>query len=68
MVFRYEDPWLKTGGEMGWLQSIKSAIHLHGLVPNDLISVPDLSHDSQKREQIRQCLEQIFGPIAKVEL
>ncbi len=46
----------------------KSAMCLHGLVPNDQISVPSLSHDDEKREQVRYCLEQVFGSIEKVEL
>ena len=68
MVFRFEDPWIKTAGKLGWLQSIKSAISLHGLVPNDLIGVPSMSHDDEKRAEIRDCLAQVFGSIEKVEL
>jgi len=68
MVLRYEDLWLKTACELGWLCSIKSALELYGLFPNNRLRSPSLSHTAQQREEIRQCLEQVFGPIEKVSL
>jgi len=68
MVFQYEDPWLKAAAEMDWLRSIKSAIHFYGLYPNDRLRAPRLSHEVDQRQTIRQCLEQVFGPIEAVRL
>ena len=68
MVFRYEDPWLRLATSMDWLASIKTAICLHGLVPNNRLQPPELSHTAEQRETIRQGLEQIFGPIEKIGL
>ena len=67
MVFRYEDPWLKRAVELDWLFSIKAAIHAHGLFPDDY-TTPFRPREEDKREQVRQCLEEVFGPIRKVEL
>lgn len=67
-VRRFEDLWLKTACELGWLRSIKSALELYGLYPNNRLPSPSLSHTTQQREEVRQCLEQVFGPIEKVSL
>lgn len=67
MVFRYEEPWLKLASEMGWLRSIKSALHLHGLFPNNHPYPLRSPHAGGELEKIRQCLEEVFGPIAKVD-
>lgn len=67
MVFRYEEKWLKKAVELGWLFSIKAAINLHGLIP-DSYTTPFQSPDDDRRKQVRQCLENIFGFIQKAEL
>ena len=68
MVFRYEDPWLKTVGEMNWLLSIKSALNLHGLFPNDRLGGRWQTQTDDEQEKIQQCLERVFGPIEKLDL
>lgn len=68
MVHRYEDDWLKTAVELGWLRSIKSALELYGLYPNNRLPTPDISHTPEQRQKVKQCLEEIFGPIKRVVL
>ena len=68
MVFRYEEPWLRLAGEMDWLRSIKTAINLHGLLPNNYPYPLRRPHNEAEQEKIRQCLEEVFGPIKKVDL
>ena len=68
MVFRYEDPWLTLAGELDWLRSIKSAIYLHGLWPNNLPYPLRRAHTPEELEKVRQCLEEVFGPIKKADL
>ena len=68
MVFRYEEPWLKTADEMNWLRSIKSALNLYGLFPNNRLGGRGRPHTADEREKIRKCLERVFGPIEKVDL
>ena len=67
MVFRYEEPWLKLAVELGWLFSIKAAIHANGLFPDDY-ATPFQPRDEARREKVRQCIETVFGPIPKVKL
>ena len=62
MVFRYEDAWLTRAGELEWLFSIKTAIHLHGLFPEHHMA-PLRGQDSARAEQVRACLEEVFGAI-----
>lgn len=66
IVQRYEDPWLRTAERLGWLPSIKSALHLFGLYPNRQMGAPHASHGADEQNEIRRCLESIFGPIRKV--
>ena len=68
MVFRYEDPWIKTAGEMNWLLSMKSALNLYGLFPSNRPGGMGRSHNADELEKIRQCLESVFGPIDKFDL
>ena len=68
MVRRYEDLWLKTAVELGWLCSIKSALELYGLYPNNRLPAPGVSHTPEQREKVRQCLEQVFGSIQRTTL
>ena len=68
MVRRYEDPWLQTALKHGWLQSIKSALELHGLYPNNRVPSPGISHSPEQRQEIKRCFEEVFGPIEKVSL
>jgi len=66
MVFRYEDSWRKLAGELDWLRSIKTALYLHGLFPNNYPYPLRRPHTDAEREKIRQCLEETFGSIKKV--
>ena len=68
MVFRYEDKWLRAACDMNWLLSIKSAIHLHGLLPNNRPGGMGRPHSTDELEGIRRCLESVFGPTEKVDL
>lgn len=63
IVYKYEDPWLKTASEYGWLRSIKTALNLYGLYPNNRLRLPAVSHNEKERAEIRKCLEQVFGPV-----
>ena len=67
MVFRYEDPWIQKACELDWLFSIKSALVLHGLFPASC-RTPFQAPDEAKRDQVRQCIESVFGPIQAVDL
>jgi 4-hydroxy-tetrahydrodipicolinate synthase len=68
MVFRYEDTWLSGAGEIGWLRAIKTAIHLHGLLPGDRVGGTWAGHTADEGEKVRQLLQETFGPIEKVAL
>ena len=68
MVFCYEEPWMKTGAELEWLGSIKSAIYLYGLYPNNRLRSPRVSHTAEQCDKIRRCLERVFGRIERVIL
>ncbi len=68
VIHRYEDPWLKCAVEIGWGRSIKTAIHLYGLLPNDRLGSPGSLPTSDHRQSVRSCLEDVFGSIQKVEL
>jgi len=68
MVFRYEEPWLKLAGEMDWLLSIKTALYLHGLYPNNLPFPLRPAHGEAERGKIRQCLHSVFGRIESAGL
>jgi len=67
MVFRYEETWLKVALELGWLFSIKTALHAHGLFPDDY-AAPFQAPDEAAREKVRECIEAVFGPIRKADL
>ena len=68
MIFRYEDSFIRIVDELAWLPSIKSAINLYGLYPNDRMRSPRVSHTDKEREELRQGLESVFGPVKKVKL
>ncbi len=65
MVFRYEEPWLKGAGELGWLRSIKTAVYLYGGLPSDRIGGAWKGSTPDEVEKIRLLLEEVFGPIEK---
>ena len=65
MVFRYEEPWVKGAGELGWLRSIKTAVYLYGGLPSDRIGGSWKGSTSDEVEKIRLLLEEVFGPIEK---
>jgi len=66
IVFRYEEPWLATAAKMGWLASIKSALYIYGLYPNNRVRAPMHSHTQRELDEVRVCLEEVFGPIEPV--
>jgi dihydrodipicolinate synthase/N-acetylneuraminate lyase len=67
-VFRYEEPWLRAAVALDWLPSIKSALHVYGLYPNHRLRPPALSHTAEQHQQVREMLEEVFGPIEPVGL
>ena len=60
-VFRYEDPWLQWAIEQGWLQAIKTAIHVCGHYPNNLLSPPHPPLPADLVERTRNKIDEIFG-------
>ena len=63
LVYRYEEPWLTKAVELGWLESIKTALCLHGLYPNHLPCPPLPGLSPAQVGAVRQVLEQTFGPL-----
>lgn len=61
MVERYEDRWLPVAVEHGWLESVKTAMELHGLVPNARLRRPRRSLEGAAREAVRATVRQVFG-------
>ena len=68
MEFKYEEPWLKVFKEMYWLQVGKTAMHLRGLYPNDLLCPPQRPAAPANVERVRRAMEETFGPIERVAL
>lgn len=66
IVFQYEEPWLTTASKMSWLPSIKSALYIYQLYPNNRLRAPLHSHTQEELSQVRAKLEEIFGPIKPV--
>jgi dihydrodipicolinate synthase/N-acetylneuraminate lyase len=64
MVYRYEERWLKLAIKLDWLRTIKSALNVYGLYPNNRLRSPSVSHTPAQREEVRRCLEEVFGPPA----
>ncbi|MBM3279434.1 MAG: dihydrodipicolinate synthase family protein [Candidatus Handelsmanbacteria bacterium] len=63
MVYRWEEPWLAAAVELGWLQSIKTALCLYGLYPNHLPCPPLPALSSAQVGRVRAVLEATFGPL-----
>ena len=63
IVFRYEEPWLKTATALEWGPSIKSALYIYGLYPNHRLRAPAVSHTAEQRKKLQETLEKVFGPI-----
>lgn len=61
MVERYEDRWLPVAVEHGWLESVKAAMELHGLVPNARLRRPRPSLEGAAREAVRATVRRVFG-------
>ena len=61
MVERYEDRWLPVAVEHGWLESVKAAMELHGLVPNARLRRPRRSLEGAAREAVRTTVRRVFG-------
>ena len=68
MILRYEDRWLREAGRLGWIQSLRTAYQLYGLFPNNRHFLPSLTHTDAQVEEIRQVLEELFGPIERLPL
>lgn len=68
IVARYEDRWLAEASRVGWLRGIKTALYLHGLLPSDRLGGTWTEGSPQERDDVRRCLEEVFGPIARVDL
>lgn len=61
MVERYEDRWLPVAVEHGWLESVKVAMELHGLVPNARLRRPRPPLRGAAREAVQSTVRQVFG-------
>ena len=68
MVFKYEEPWLSGAKEIGWMASIKTAIYLRGLYPNNRPCPPMPAPTDETVVKVRDILEEVFGPIENVDL
>ncbi len=60
-VERFEDPWLQWAIEQGWLPAIKTAIHVSGHYPNNLLSPPNPLPPPDLVGRTRKKIEEIFG-------
>jgi dihydrodipicolinate synthase/N-acetylneuraminate lyase len=63
LVSRYEDRWLAGAVEIGWLRAIKTAVHLHGLLPDDRAGGSWQQSTAEEKVRVRELLEDVFGPI-----
>ena len=61
MVERYEDRWLPVAVEHGWLESVKVAMELHGLVPNARLRRPRPPLRGPARRTVQETVRQVFG-------
>ena len=61
MVERYEDRWLPVAVKHGWLESVKVAMELHGLVPNARLGRPRPSLQGAARAAVQQTVREVFG-------
>lgn len=61
MVERYEDRWLPVAVKHGWLESVKVAMELHGLVPNARLGRPRPSLEGAARAAVQQTVREVFG-------
>ena len=61
MVERYEDRWLPVAVEHGWLESVKVAMELHGLVPNARLGRPRPSLEGAARAAVQATVKEVFG-------
>jgi len=68
MVWRYEEPWIAGATGVGWLQAIKTALHLRGLYPNNLPCPPLPPATAEQYETVRRTIEEVFGPIERLSL
>ena len=68
VVFNYEEPWMREAGKLDWLQSIKSALRLYGLYPNNRPRSPKPSHTPEQMAQVKDVLQKVFGTIEAVSL
>ena len=60
-VFKYEDPWLLWAASQDWLASIKAAIHLQGLYPNNLLGHAYPAPAPEVVDNVRAKLTEVFG-------
>jgi len=62
-VSKYEEPWLETATDVGWLHAIKEAIRLVGLYPNNRLAPPQKATTPEQAKQVRDTLKRTFGSI-----
>lgn len=61
-VSRYEEPWMETAIDVGWLHAVKEAIRMVGLYPNNRLAPPQRATTPEQAKRVRDALEQVFGP------
>ena len=59
---------MTTAVAAGWLPAIKEAIRLRGLYPNNLPCPPQQPIAAAQSEAVRATIEEVFGPIERVDL
>ena len=67
-VYEYEEPLFEFWGSMDPMCCIHSILELYGLYPNNFAGPMKKPHTAEEREQVRQGIEKIFGPIERVAL
>ena len=60
-VFRYEEPWMKTALDVGWLHAIKEAIRLRGPYPNSNPCPPQPATTPEQGQRVAQAMKDVFG-------
>ena len=61
MMERYEDRWLPVAVVHGWLESVKVAMEVDGLVPNARLGRPRPSIEGAARATVQETVKEVFG-------
>ena len=61
MVFRWEEPWMKTALKIGWLHAIKEAIRQRGHYPNANPCPPQPATTQKQSEKVASAMKAVFG-------